>query len=106
MKTQLDPKQLKRMYGSKPRPKNNKTNKQNQLNIQETVDSVFVVIDNQKHQFPSWNAYNKLLRDYEHTKSNVQSLMMEIRNLQRIIQSMGQNINYIENDLQNKLDRQ
>lgn len=107
MKTILTSDQMKKLYGVKIRkPMNSdKADQNKKLNIQEATDIVLIEVEGKKHQFPSWNAYNKLLRDHENLKSEMQKMFTEMRTLREALRAVGRNVDYVEGELRNKIDK-
>ena len=106
--SELTPKQRKKMYGQRKRTNTTSSNSESNskpLEIKESTDIILLEANGRLHQVPTWHSYNKLLSEHNKAKADMQRLLGEMRLLKAQIKTLNRNVNVIDEDLKNKVDK-
>lgn len=106
MKSNLDKKQLKKMYGSKRRKSTpTKTSESNKISTTTARDAVIIEDHGTKHALPTHAAYTELLKEHNMVKTDLRRVLTEVRILREAVTRLMKTSTQLENDLKNKIDK-
>lgn len=91
------------MYSDKKSKK--KTKAREAINIQTAFDTVIILQEGRRYQVPSMNAYQKLVREHEKGRNDLQKALTDIKKLTEVIKRMDVNLTFVEESLNNKIDK-
>lgn len=91
------------MYSDKKSKK--KTKAREAINIQTAFDTVIILQEGIRHHVPSMNAYQKLVREHEKGKADLQKALTDIKKLVEVIKRLDAGLTFIEESLNNKVDK-
>jgi len=101
--TELTAEERAIMYSDKTDKK--KTNRKETVDIKTGFDTVIILQEGIRHQVPSMNAYQKLVREHEKSKNDLQKALTDIKKLTEVIKRLDAGLTTIEESLNNKVDK-
>lgn len=101
--TELTTEERAIMYSGKKDKK--KTKAQETIDIQTGFDTVIILQEGIRYQVPSMNAYQKLVREHQKDKADLQRALTEIKKLTEVIKRLDIDLTTIEESLANKVDK-
>lgn len=82
-----------------------KTKAREAINIQTAFDTVIILQEGTRYQVPSMSAYQKLVREHEKGKADLQRALTEIKKLVEVIKKLDAGLTLVEESLNNKVDK-
>ncbi len=99
----LTPEEIAIMYSGGKNKKKTKTKET--IDIRTGFDTVIILQEGTRHQVPSMNAYQKLVREHEKSKMDLQRALTDIKKLTEVIRKIDAGLTIVEEDLNNKVDK-
>lgn len=91
------------MYFSEQDKKKVKTKET--INIKTGFDTVIILQEGMRYHVPSMNAYQKLVREHQKSKTDLQRAFAEIKKLTEVIKKIDSSLTFVEESLNNKIDK-
>ncbi len=82
-----------------------KTKARETIDIKTGFDTVIILQEGTRYQVPSMNAYQKLVREHEKSKTDLQRALTDIKKLVEVIKKLDAGLTIIEESLVNKMDK-
>ena len=101
--TELTAEERAIMYSGKTDKKKTKTKET--VDIKTGFDTVIILQEGMRYQVPSMNAYQKLVREHEKSKSDLQRALTDIKKLTEVIKKLDAGLTIVEESLTNKVDK-
>ncbi len=91
------------MYSGEKNKK--KTKARETIDIKTGFDTVIILQEGIRHHVPSMNAYQKLVREHQKDKVDLQRALTDIKKLTEVIKKLDANLTIVEESLNNKIDK-
>jgi len=91
------------MYSDKKSKK--KTKARETIDIKTTFDTVIILQEGMRYHVPTITAYQKLVREHEKGKNDLQKALSEIKKLTEVIKRLDADLTTVEESLNNKVDK-
>jgi len=82
-----------------------KTKAKETIDIQTGFDTVIILREGMRYPVPSMNAYQKLVREHQKDKADLQRALTDIKKLTEVIKKLDANLTVVEESLNNKIDK-
>lgn len=82
-----------------------KTKARETIDIKTGFDTVIILQEGMRYHMPTMTAYQKLVREHEKGKTDLQRALTDIKKLTEVIKRLDAGLTIIEESLNNKIDK-